>query len=234
MLVLIVTAAAACPVAAQTRVFVAGGMFADIKRFSGDASTPTLDGNAVGGGARAGVIVSERWSVSLDVDFGASTTTTAALPIGVLSPLDRAAAPIALFRSRITNRLVATSALLGYHAPSGHRVRPAVFGGLTFMHVIRRFDTTIPPPIAYPASSFSVQPDGIVVTQAAGSPLPSLVVRPHEEVDNVPAATIAAEAAIDLNSHLAAVPEVRAHTFSLSGGPGGFAIRPGIAIRWTF
>jgi hypothetical protein len=57
---------------------------------------------------------------------------------------------------------------------------------------------------------------------------------PTELTDNVPAATVGAEAAIELTTHLAAVPEVRAHAFSLNGGPSAFAIRPGIAVRWSF
>ena len=42
--------------------------------------------------------------------------------------------------------------------------------------------------------------------------------------------TVAAEAAIDLWSRLAVVPEVRAH----AGGIGGFLIRPGVAVRWRW
>jgi hypothetical protein len=220
-LVLAVAALLACtrPAFAQSQVFVGGDMFADIKRFSGDPSIATLDGNAVGGGGRVGLLVAERWSISLAVDVGASTTTTRALPIGVLTSLSGSATPISLFQSRTTNRLVATSALLGYHAPAGHRVRPAVFGGLTFMHVTRRFDTTYPLPLA-PPSPFPIS-----------SPL---VIRPSEQVDNVPAATVGVEAAIELTSHFAAVPEVRAHAFSVSNGPSGFAIRPGLGVRWIF
>ena len=41
--------------------------------------------------------------------------------------------------------------------------------------------------------------------------------------------------ALDLTRHLALVPEVRAHAFSLNGGgPSAFVLRPGLAVRWTF
>jgi hypothetical protein len=216
---LVALVACAHPSFAQSRIFVSGDMFADIKRFSGDPSNPMLDGNAVGGGGRLGVLVAERWSISLSVDAGASTTTSRALPIGVLDSLNRDPTPLSLLQSRTTNRLLATSALIGYHASTGHRVRPAVFGGLTFMHVTRRFETTYPPPLTLPAPFPT---------------LPSLVIRPSEQVDNVPAATVGVEAAVELTPHLAAVPEIRAHTFSVSSGPSGFAIRPGLALRWTF
>jgi hypothetical protein len=58
--------------------------------------------------------------------------------------------------------------------------------------------------------------------------------RPTEMIDNVPAATVGAEVAFQLTSHLEAVPEIRAHSFSVSGGPAGFSIRPGVGVRWTF
>jgi hypothetical protein len=53
--------------------------------------------------------------------------------------------------------------------------------------------------------------------------------------DTISAATIGMEARIRLSTHLAVVPEVRASAFRLSGaGPSGFAIRPGVGVRWTF
>ena len=65
--------------------------------------------------------------------------------------------------------------------------------------------------------------------------MPTFVTETGQQVDNVPAATVGAEVALALTSHLAAVPAIRAHAFSLSGGgPSGFVIRPGIVIRWTF
>jgi hypothetical protein len=246
VLVLVVTTAWTHPARAQSRIFVAGDMFADLKRFSGDPSTPTLDGNAVGGGASVGALVGGRWSISLDVDWSASTTRMATVPypIGILDRFGNAL-PIPVFRSPTTsNRLTTTSALLGYHARGGDRVSVGVFGGLTFVHMRRTFDFV--PLYSAPVSVLITGPDGVTTTQPGiGSSLPSIgsalccypccFVQRQNRIDNVPAATVGMEAAIELGSHLAAVPQVRAHAFSLSGGgPSGFAIRPGIRIKWTF
>jgi len=64
---------------------------------------------------------------------------------------------------------------------------------------------------------------------------PAPVVRPQKVVDNVPAAAVGFNLALDLTRHLALVPEVRAHAFSLNGGgPSAFVLRPGLAVRWNF
>jgi hypothetical protein len=216
VLALIATLCCAAPTWAQSRIFIAGEMFADLKRFSTISSVSVLDGDGVGGGGSVGMIVADRWSLSLALDQDASTSRTTSIPIGILFPL-RIDAPFTRFQSRTTSRLFAASALLGYHAASGHRVRPGVVGGLTFMHVRRRNNTIGPVPL--PANR------GAIV---------ALVIRPIELTDNVPAATVGVEAAIGLTTHLEAVPEVHAHAFSLNNGPSGFAIRPGITLRWTF
>ena len=112
---------------------------------------------------------------------------------------------------------MATSVLLGYQA-ANHGLRPALVGGLTFMHLRRQLSTTGPIPLA-----------------DIRQPIPAaLVIRPTELIDNVPSATVGAELAIGLTDQLDAVPEVRAHAFSLNNGPSAFAIRLGIAVRWTF
>jgi hypothetical protein len=212
-------------------------MFADLKRFSSNSGVPTFNGDAIGGGGSAGVIVAERWSIALTLDQGTTTSKTTPIPIGVLAV--RIDVPLSRFQSQTTNRVFAASVLLGYHAESGHRIRPGVVGGLTFVHVRRRYNTIGPVPLvsgaAAPSSFAYFTPGGTLAPGSVSLPVASsLVVRPIEVIDNVPAATVGAEAAIELTSHLAAVPEVRAHAFSLSNGPSGFAIRPGIALRWTF
>lgn len=241
---LVAALACAQTAAAQSAAFLGGDLFADLKRFSDAPNTPglfngssgtALDGNAVGGGVRAGVLVGNRWSVSAGVDFGASTTRqSAGVPIPLRFQLGNVIPPaggsLVAYPFRTSNRLVATSVLLGYHGAAAHRVRPGVFGGLTFMHVTRRYEGGYP--LAYGIIQGS--PSG---GQAAPIPCcyPCCSIRPPDQVDNVPAATVGAEAALELGRHIAAVPEVRAHVFSLSnGGPSAFAIRPGIGIRWMF
>ena len=57
---------------------------------------------------------------------------------------------------------------------------------------------------------------------------------PHTEIDNVAVPTVGAEVPITLFRHVSVVPELRAHAFTLSrDGRGGFAIRPGVGIRWS-
>ena len=233
---------------AHAQVFASGAAFGDIKRFSGDPSNSTLDGTAFGGGARVGMFVAPQWSVEVGIDVGARTTKTRSLsiprrltppisadlaalgltssfPIGILPP-------VFSFQSRYTNRLIATSVMLGFRPATTGRVHPEFLGGLTFVHFTRTFDTSGPTPLA----------SGVVWTGATTSlsqvsyiVAPAPVVRPQRVVDNVPAAAVGFNLALDLTRHLALVPEVRAHAFSLNGGgPSAFVLRPGLAVRWNF
>jgi hypothetical protein len=231
---------------AQAQVFASGAAFGDIKRFSGDPSTSTLDGTTFGGGARVGMFVAPRWSVEVGVDIGASTTKTRSLSIGGLTPsisADLAALglttsfPIGIlprvfsFESRTSNRLIAASVMLGFRPVTTGRVHPEFLGGLTFVHFTRTFDTSGPTPLAsgfgFTAVTTSLSGPTYVAQTAA--------VRQRELVDNVPAAAVGFNLALDLTRHLAFVPEVRAHAFSLnSGSPGAFVLRPGLAVRWIF
>jgi hypothetical protein len=166
-------------------------VLADLKRFSSTSdNTSPVNGNAIGGGGSVGVIVADRWSLELAPEPAASTTRTTSIPIRRL-----VATPITVVPSRLqsqtTTRLFAASTLLVYHWASGHRVRPGVMGGLTFLHAKRR-DTTI----------------GLV---------PPVVLPPTVVPDNVPAATVGAEAAIRLAAHLDAVPEIRVQALSSCG-----------------
>ena len=167
----------------------------------------------MGGGGEAGVFITPNWSVAVSLDTGRSTSTSTAIPIGVLAA--PAGAPISSFRSQVTNRITATSMLLGYHFPVHPRVHVGALGGLAFLHVSRDY-TTISP------------------SSSIAAPGAALVIRPHTQLDDVSAATVGGEIAIDLTHHLALIADVRAHAFTLNGSPSGFAIRPGLGGRWTF
>ena len=232
---------------AQAQVFVSGAAFGDVKRFSGDPSNSTLNGTAFGGGARVGMLVTPRWSIEVGVDVGASTTKTMSRSIGRLTqPIsaDLAALgltssfpigilpPVFSFQSHTTNRLIATSVMLGFRPATTGRVHPEFLGGLTFVHFTRTFDTSGPTPLAsgvvWSGSTTSLSQVSYIIS-------PAPVVRPQKAVDNVPAAAVGFNLALDLTRHLALVPEVRAHAFSLNGGgPSAFVLRPGLAVRWTF
>ena len=113
---------------------------------------------------------------------------------------------VTAFQSRTRNRMTATSALAGFHPVSRPRVGLTVLGGISFLHVTTRFDSI---------------PSGLVVV-------------PHTEIDNVAAATVGAEVPITLFRNLSVVPGLRAHAFTLGRDRmGAFALRPGVAIRWT-
>jgi len=230
---LLVVVGIAQPVVAQPRGFIGGNIFADMKRFSGDANNPSLDGTAFGAGGDAGIFVTPHWSVSLEIEAGRSTTTSQSLPIGILTPLAVIGRPISPFESRTTNRLLATSIMIGYRPSTAGRVHLATLAGLTFVHMWRRFETTGAVPfvdIAAAAGSTIGIPSGLVIP-----PISPLVIPAETIIDNVPAATVGADVAVDLASHLAVVPSLRAHIFSLSeGGPSGFAIRPAVGVRWSF
>jgi hypothetical protein len=122
--------------------------------------------------------------------------------------------------------------MLGFRPATTGRVHPEFLGGLTFAHFTHTVDTTVPTPLL----------SGLLTGGGATAALSdftfvaqTLVASPHELVDNVPAATVGFNLALDLTRHLELVPEVRSHVFSLnSEGPSAFVLRPGLAVRWMF
>jgi hypothetical protein len=206
---------------AQQNFFVGGDLFAGAKRFSGDPSTNTLDGTALGGGVEAGVLVKDHLSLRVHIDVGGKTTASTSFPIGILAlPVGVTAppAPIRAVRSEVTNRIISTDVLFGYQFTVRDRVHVGALGGLSFLHVTRDYNTN---------SSIALSPvDAAIV---------AFIVRPYTQVDNVPAATVGGELIVDVTRHLAVVGRLHAHALSLSnGGPSGFTIGPGVGARWTF
>lgn len=122
---------------------------------------------------------------------------------------DETSLPAIRRQARTRNQLMAVAAVVGFHPRTSGRLQPGYLGGVTLLHVIRKTDNLIgdlPQPIGH-----------------------------RRTIDNVTAATIGFEMRVGLRRHLAVVPEVRALAFTLSGsGPSGFAIRPGVAMRWDF
>ena len=112
---------------------------------------------------------------------------------------------VAVFHLRTRNRITAYSALVGFSPAAGSRVRFTVLGGVSFLDVKTDLDSI---------------PIGLAVV-------------PHTNIDTVAAPTVGAEVPIMLGSHVAIVPAVRVHAFVLrTDGTSGFAIRPGVALRW--
>lgn len=113
--------------------------------------------------------------------------------------------PVTAFQSRTRNRITAFSALAGFSPGAGSRVRFTVLGGISFLHVKTQFDSI---------------PSGLVVV-------------PHTDIDNVVSPTAGVEVPVMLGSHFSVVPALRVHAFTLrTSGTNGFAIRPGVALRW--
>lgn len=112
---------------------------------------------------------------------------------------------VTAFQTRTRNQITAVSALAGFSPGAGSRVRFTVLGGISFLHVKTQFDSI---------------PSGLVVV-------------PHTDIDNVVSPTVGVEVPIMLGSHFSVVPALRVNAFTLrTNGTSGFAIRPGVAIRW--
>ena len=113
--------------------------------------------------------------------------------------------PVTAFQSRSRNRITAYSALVGFSPAVTSRVRFTVLGGVSFLHVKTEVDSI---------------PAGLVIVQ-------------RTSIDNVASPTVGVEVPIMIGSNFAVVPALRVHSFELrTDGTNGFAIRPGVAVRW--
>jgi hypothetical protein len=227
-------AALACsqPAWAQTHTYVSGDLFADVRRMSrvtspldsGTIDTSPPDSVSVGGGGRIGAFFSPEWSLELGVDAGKETsaTRTVSIPLPAGFPV---AVPTPRFDSRTSGRFVATSVLIGYHPRARARARAGFRGGLSVMRTDATFTSV---------SSSIITPFPVVTIT---SPLaPPVILQPITVTTNEIArvaygmfATLAGEVAIDISSHFAVVPEVRAHVNTST-----LLVRPGVAARWRW
>jgi hypothetical protein len=217
-------------VAAQTRVYVGGDLFADVTRFSRIIAPDTQvaartfppDSVEPGGGARVGAFFSPRWSLELGFDVGGTHTRTETvtlpgpqLPGIVIRPVS--------YESTATARFAATSVLIGYHPAPRGRIHPGFRGGVSIMH--RRDTFTVA------NSGFSFGSDATLTVVVNGTPVPTFVtVEEYTTIANLLTATLGAEAALAISEHLAVTPELRLH----AGGLAGVLLRPGVSVRWTF
>ena len=127
--------------------------------------------------------------------------------VGGTTTITRPLVPtVTAFQSRTRNRITAASALAGFSPGVGSRVRFTVLAGISFLHVKTQFDSV---------------PSGLVVV-------------PHTDIDNVVSPVVGAEVPLLLGTHFRVVPALRVNAFTLrTSGLNGFAIRPGVAVRWT-
>ena len=113
--------------------------------------------------------------------------------------------PVTAFQARTRNRITAYSALVGFSPAATSTVRFTVLGGISFLYVKTDVNTI---------------PAGLLLV-------------PRTDIDNVASPTLGAEVPIMLGSHVAVVPSLRVHAFVLRrDDASGFAIRPGVALRW--
>jgi|RhiMetdeSRZDD1v2_1073273.scaffolds.fasta_scaffold410985_2 outer membrane protein with beta-barrel domain len=113
--------------------------------------------------------------------------------------------PVTTFQSRSRNRITAYSALIGFSPAVATRVRFTVVGGVSFLHIKTEVDSI---------------PAGLVIVQ-------------RTSIANVASPTVGVEVPIMIGSNFAVVPALRVHSFEpRPDGTNGFAIRPGVAVRW--
>jgi hypothetical protein len=225
--------------AAQPAAYITGSAFADIKRFSStnginyygnDGQQFSLDGTGPGGGLRIGTFLNPRWSLELAADVGARTKSNLPDPYRILEiPV-----PVGIRQLKVSTKFVTVSATIGFHPAARRSVRLGYLAGLSFIRETYKSDY---PNFGVPVPLFSTA--GSALGTAIGSPVvfppPIFVVRTVTQKNNATGVILGFEAAIDLASHVAVVPEIRAVAFSTpNSGPAVFLIRPGVAVRWNF
>jgi hypothetical protein len=212
---------------AQSGVYVAGNVFADLQRGSGESSAMAagLDATVAGGGVRVGGFLAPRWSLELGVDAGATTDATLSLsPANPEITIGGGISPGVVVRPTVTvtieerrrSRVTATSVLLGYHPPARGRLQAGFKGGISFL----RSTSTVTSTIAYTLNDPVFAP----IVQ-----LPRPITNTSSSVVLNTAAIVGAELAVALSRRAALVPEMRAFGFS-----GRIFLRPGAALRWSF
>lgn len=167
------------------RVYVGGGVVADIKRFSGDLRDPLLDGRSIGGSVTIGTALAPRWDLQLGVDVPRFSATARDRSV----TLNRR---IFTLRSVTRNQALTVATLVRFRGGRRGRVQWGYLGGLSIVCLRRNVHTEAP--------------DG---TPAGLIPKPAL------SVGYSAAPTIGVDARIAMGNHLSLVPELHATLFSL-------------------
>jgi hypothetical protein len=171
-------------------VYVTGGAFVDVKRFSGDPSEGILDGTAAGGAIAVGTSIGSRWDLQVGVDVTGFSET-------------RRSRDVTFQRATITltsiaeNQVLSVATLLRFRSAPHGRVRLGYLGGLSFLRLHRRFHTDAP----------------------SGTP-PGLIPRPDERVDYSAAPTVGLDARLAITEHLSVIPGIYACVFRFADESG--------------
>jgi hypothetical protein len=227
------------PLRAQSALYVTGAGFAEIKQFDRLQYDPRVlatdddfsqDATGAGGGLRVGTFLHPRWSLELGVEAGSKTRKTMPNPYFVIlgSPQSSLRRP----ELAESTRFLTVSTVIGFHPPKVGRVRLGYLGGFTIVR--GTYDSEVPDYSILPAGRVTLAPPGTI-----GQLVPTIFPPPEirfstiKRVDQAAGALIGLEASIDITEDLAAVPGIRAITFSNSGQT-VFLIRPELGVRWNF
>jgi hypothetical protein len=225
------------PVAAQSSVYIAGAGFADSKRFDSITNDPrvlaseddfSLDATGAGGGVRIGTFLHPRWTLELAVDAGSKTRK--AMPNPYVSILGSSSA-LRFPELAASTRFFTVSTIIGFHPAKTGRIQLGYLGGFSFVR--GTYESELPDFRILPAGSFTFSSNTSTVLLPTIFPPPNFGFRTVKRVDNSAGAILGFEAAVDLTTRIAAVPGIRAVTFSNSGQT-VFLFRPEIGIRWNF
>ena len=217
----------ACTAQAQTSGYISGAVFADIRQFGSTTSQSPLFGEdysrdavGVGGGVRVATWLQPRWTLEAGAEFATRTTATFNGPVIAIFPPPRG------INLRSSTSFVNVSTMVGFHSPAGPRVRLGYLAGFSFIRATHMTDLP-----GFPFSTFQFDPSQLGSLRTFFDQQSTTL----SEKRNSGAFTLGIEAAIDMTSKLAVVPELRASTFSTSAsGPSTFLIRPGVGVRWKF
>jgi hypothetical protein len=213
---------------AQTVGYVAATAFADIRQFGSTSSRAvipgddfSMDATGLGGSVRVGTWLHPRWTLEVGADVGSKTTVDFENPIIIqIFP------PPTPLNLKSSSRFVTVSTMVGFHPPAVGRLRLGYLAGFSFVRATYKTDF---PGLAIPASIV----DGVFASLPIVPPRFNRATLTQKH--NTGALALGFEAAIDLSTKIAVVPELRALTFSTPGaGPGVFLIRPGVGVRWKF
>ena len=142
---------------AQT-AFVQGGYGIESRRFSRGEIAGVLDGDAGTLTAAAGAFLTSRFSASLELDLGRSSSTDDVVSIAV------AGRPTTV-TTTFVSRQRSAAALAGLHSSGGRRARIGVYAGLTFISFRREVSSDAPPIV------LSVPPPAAVFVDRTVSPV---------------------------------------------------------------
>jgi hypothetical protein len=231
--------ATASAASAQSGVYLSGATFADIRAFGSYDSNGTLfrttDNSAtgIGGSLRVGTWLHPRFTIELGIDAASTTSvdTTGEIIIQIFPP-----PPKSEFDLQSSTKYTSVAVVLGYHPPPVKRVRLGYLAGFAFVHE-RNLADYLDSPTASIGSDFSssISFTGSSIGDILGRPTAIRFTKAQRDTrQNSGALVLGFEAAVDVSTHLAIVPELRATTFSSVSGPGVFLIRPGIGVRWSF